>query len=583
MPYSQRLSRLLPLAVVLASTVVPASVSAKGTRATRPPDASFQPMVVTAGQISSAGPLTKIFAATDASTQVAHILEQGSTNPYEFYPAHSTFGDAGTFLAVAGVLYAPRFLEHDDGTATASLGAFTGYTSVSQSAVSGAGTPADPFKITTVVSAPGTGLTITQRDSYVVGQESYRTDVTISNSSGATRTGIVYRGIDCYLGGSDHGYGFVTGTAPACTTTANNTPPERFIQLQPITAGNNYFQSDFYTVWATIGTQAALPNTCACTEFIDNGIAISWPFSIPNGGSSTYSHNTAILGRSSSRRIADFDGDGLTDLTVYHQPSGLWYSRSSSTTATTTVSYGGPGYTPVAADYDGDDQTDVAVFHDASGMWFIRQSSDLETFSIGFGGPGYIPVPRDYDADGEADIALYHPPSGLWFIRQSASDDQTLTAGYGGPGYAPTPNDYDGDGRVDLAVYHEASGIWYIRRSASGNTTLSVGFGGSGYVPVPRDYDGDGKADVAVYHPPSGMWFVKRSLDGATQTVSYGGTAYAPVPADYDGDNKVDIAVYHESTGVWSISKSSTGSTVQFTFGGPGLKAVNLPPVYTTP
>ncbi len=58
----------------------------------------------------------------------------------------------------------------------------------------------------------------------------------------------------------------------------------------------------------------------------------------------------------------------------------------------TTTGFGGTGYTPVPADYDADGQTDIAVYHQASGLWFIRQSTTGNTVTLGFGGSGYVPV-----------------------------------------------------------------------------------------------------------------------------------------------------------------------------------------------
>ncbi len=60
-----------------------------------------------------------------------------------------------------------------------------------------------------------TGLQVSQTDTYVVGQESYRTDTQISNTGGSSQSVILYRAADCYLGGSDTGYGFVVASTAA--------------------------------------------------------------------------------------------------------------------------------------------------------------------------------------------------------------------------------------------------------------------------------------------------------------------------------------------------------------------------------
>ncbi|MBX7254013.1 MAG: DUF11 domain-containing protein, partial [Candidatus Promineofilum sp.] len=242
--------------------------------------------------ISSAGPLTHIFAGIEASAQVAHALD---ATTYEFYPPSTIPGDAGTFLVVDGTLYAPRFAEHGR-TATGNLGSYTTFTPVSQTAVQGAGTAADPYRVTTVVAAGSTGLRLIQTDTYQVGLEAYRTDVQVSNSSGAAHSIILYRAGDCYLGASDYGYGMVAPGvgAVACTKTANNSPEGRILQYVPLTSGSRYYEARYSEVWSWIGSKQVFPNTCRCADNIDNGAGLSWSQSLPAGGQVTWSHMTAF-------------------------------------------------------------------------------------------------------------------------------------------------------------------------------------------------------------------------------------------------------------------------------------------------
>ena len=78
---------------------------------------------------------------------------------------------------------------------------------MSQSAVTGSGTTASPYKVVTVVDGTDSGVRVTETDSYVVGEESYRTDVAVTNTGTAATTAVLYRGGDCYLQDSDYGYG----------------------------------------------------------------------------------------------------------------------------------------------------------------------------------------------------------------------------------------------------------------------------------------------------------------------------------------------------------------------------------------
>ena len=57
-----------------------------------------------------------------------------------------------------------------------------------------------------------------------------------------------------------------------------------------------------------------------------------------------------------------------------------------------TTGWGGPGYKAVPEDYDGDGKTDLAVYHEPSGLWFIKRSSNGTTYNVGLGGSGYAPV-----------------------------------------------------------------------------------------------------------------------------------------------------------------------------------------------
>jgi hypothetical protein len=237
------------------------------------------------GTISSAGPLDEIFAGIDGATQLSYV----SDVDYQVYPPSTIPADYGTFVVVSDVLYAPDFSDHGS-TATSSLGTYTVLTQVSQTAVTGSGTVGDPYSITTVLDVGTTGLRITQVDSYVVGEERYRTDVTLANSNTSQVSGILYRAMDCYLAGSDSSYGMQSGTSVGCSEYPYNDPLGRIELFEPITAGNNYYQANYSEVWAAIGTHLPLDDTCRCDEFIDTGAGISWSFTVPGLGETTYSH-----------------------------------------------------------------------------------------------------------------------------------------------------------------------------------------------------------------------------------------------------------------------------------------------------
>lgn len=228
-------------------------------------------------EITSSGPLTRIGTSPDLNCYVNHQLDVFS----EFYGQTA----CGSFVAVDGQLYGPQtvpagFYEGD--------GMHTPWTPLEQSAVSGEGSRTNPLQVTTNVS--GGPLTLRQVDRYVIGEESFRTDVTITNSSDQPRSLIFYRAGDCYLGNSDYGYGRVDGDAISClAANADGSKGERIEQFLPITAGSHYFHNHYSTVWQQLRNQTELDDSCACDSHIDNGAALSWSRTLAPGESATIS------------------------------------------------------------------------------------------------------------------------------------------------------------------------------------------------------------------------------------------------------------------------------------------------------
>lgn len=234
------------------------------------------PTAAAPGTIGSPGPLTRVQIGDQLNCAVDH---SGDTSP-------EWFGDTacGTLLATGGVLYGPASIP-----AGGAAQPRTPWTPVSQSAVTGTGSGTDPYRVVTVVAAGGTGLRLTETDSYVVGAESYRTDIEVANAGPEPITAILYRAGDCYLQNDDTGYGAVdpaTG-AVACSTTA--APGGRIEQLLPLTAGSRYYEAYYDAVWAAVGSRRPFPDSCDCAIRQDNGLGLSWDIALPAGASATYS------------------------------------------------------------------------------------------------------------------------------------------------------------------------------------------------------------------------------------------------------------------------------------------------------
>ncbi len=79
---------------------------------------------------------------------------------------------------------------------------------MSQTGVTGSGTGANPYQVTTTVRRlPLQACTVTEVDSYVVGNDYFRTDITVTNDLERSMTALVYHAADCLLRGTTTGFG----------------------------------------------------------------------------------------------------------------------------------------------------------------------------------------------------------------------------------------------------------------------------------------------------------------------------------------------------------------------------------------
>jgi hypothetical protein len=264
-------------------------------------------------------------------------------------------------------------------------------------------------------------------------------------------------------------------------------------------------------------------------------------------------------------KVADFDGDSKTDISVFRSSDNVWYLQRSSA-GYSTAQFGQNGDKIVPSDYDGDGKTDIAVYR--SGVWHILQSSNSTIIQVSFGLGTDIPAPGDFDGDGKSDQAVFRPSNGTWYLQQSSLGFGAFQFGVSGD--IPVVGDYDGDGKSDAAVFRPNIGDWFILRSTSGFHASDFGLGTDKVIPA--DYTGDGKTDIAVWRPSTGTWYVLTSESGFTSYYGwqFGTNGDTPAPGDYDGDGKADLAVFRHSVGTWFVSQSSNGSLLSQQFGANG-------------
>lgn len=277
-------------------------------------------------------------------------------------------------------------------------------------------------------------------------------------------------------------------------------------------------------------------------------------------------------GESTIRRPYDFDGDGLTDRSVYRQDptnalQSFWDVLISSNNSVHTF-FGLNGDVPVPSDFNDDGKTDVAVFRPAAGAWFYTtdiNSDDYET--VFFGQSGDAPFANDYDGDAKADFAVFRPSTATWHIR-NISDGAIRSVQFGEAKDKPLTGDFDGDRKADLAIWRSSNATFYVLKSSDGQV-LTKQLGTSTDVPSPSDFDGDGKTDFGIFNPGIGRWSYYKSLDGQLVNVDLGTSGDIPVPGDYDGDGENDIAVFRPAAMTWLVRRSNNNIIDTNVFGQP--------------
>jgi hypothetical protein len=232
----------------------------------------------------------------------------------------------------------------------------------------------------------------------------------------------------------------------------------------------------------------------------------------------------------------DFDGTGLSEISVYTPVAGLWTVVNPTNGSVRSVVLGqANGQTiPVPGDYDGIGRTEMAYYATSTATWTIINPLTGTSRSVVFGIPGLktIPIPGDYDGVGRTELAYYTPSTATWTVLNPVANT-TRSVVWGVPNFwdDPIPGDYDGIGRTEMAAYAPGSATWYIWNPIN-NTVRSVVWGGPNYwdIPAPGDYDGVGHTEMAAFVPGTATWYVWNPVTNAVRTFVAGANGLHDIP-----------------------------------------------------
>ena len=254
----------------------------------------------------------------------------------------------------------------------------------------------------------------------------------------------------------------------------------------------------------------------------------------------------------------DFNGDGVTDLWVYEDASGMWHANFG-TANSASLLFGTPGMFAATGDFDGDGYEDLGLYESAHGMWHVLYLPRCEYVNGSlFGGTieesEAMPVVGDYDGDGASDVALYW--KGYWAIRHSGTKSVVVLKPFASGG-VPVVGDWEGDAMDNPGIYN--NGTWTLLMGDGKASQQSFG-GGRTSVPVTEDFDGDGAADLGIYDVYSNLWRWRESRTGFTKSLRFGQGGTMPAPGHYDHDSLADWAQIRLAEGndfiIWEIKRT---------------------------
>lgn len=155
----------------------------------------------------------------------------------------------------------------------------------------------------------------------------------------------------------------------------------------------------------------------------------------------------------------DFDGDGITDRTIYKTSSGQWSSYSSRLGGQKNLTW---QWKRACKNAD-------ELWSNCTSMYWGK-TQRIENFAPCDSCKGMLPVLGDFDGDGVDDLVQVDLSSGVWHIYGSLNYEKNFPDGREGCWsrlkYSENPviltGDFDGDGKADRAFADKKSHKFYV-------------------------------------------------------------------------------------------------------------------------
>ena len=293
----------------------------------------------------------RIVVGGDSSIQVYHSRWGNFGQVYGWQDGSA---DSGVWLRVGDEIYGPDACFA--GRATKNLFTVRPWARISQTGPTGSGTAADPWVITTVLDAGTTGVRVTQRASYMNGQDYFRLQWDVSNFSGSSQAITLFHAADSYFANDDYGQGYHDAASGAVGSYVSGGP--WYMLFVPQTPANSYKEGWYFDVWLGIGycgDNQSCPVSGSCSvgpgfdntidtspDGVDNGFGLQWQRTIGSGASTTVGDWWTF------GSIPSIPGQG-TSTTTPTQTRTPTPTASRTPTVSPTPTPGGCGLTPPEA------------------------------------------------------------------------------------------------------------------------------------------------------------------------------------------------------------------------------------------
>ena len=289
--------------------------------------------------------------------------------------------------------------------------------------------------------------------------------------------------------------------------------------------------------------------------------------------------SAAALGLSvneSTRRLHDFNGDGVSDL-VWQNTNGVVYEWLMANNQRAASEYLGnlSGWSLAAVgDFNDDSVSDMIWQNQSSGAlyeWTMSNGVDVENTALG-NLSGWKATAGDFNGDGTSDLVWESASDGSvweWTMGSGQRTASTYLGNLSGWSEVGKGGDFNGDGTADLIWQNNTSGEVYLWEMSGGQRSSSVYFGNlAGWKEIATgDFNGDGISDL-MWQNASGdvyEWEMNAS-GGRAASVFIGNLSGWSVEGtgDYSGGGTSDIVWENQTTGEtyqWTMANGARANS----------------------